>query len=398
MEINRSGATFSSIVGIGEHIANLKQTTGQEYLLLNRGVNAVCNIDLTEVIKQIDFNANRIQVYPANRGLLELRKAINEDYFNFKSDPENISITAGGMSALDLAFQVLKIETLYFSKFFWGSYAKVSSIRGIRYNTYEDLSNFISYVECNIKDPSKIAVIVCDPNNPLGNKLNDNLLIRLIEKLNNMGVTIIFDCPYRKLFHINYDPFFEELLKFKGVIITESFSKSLGLSGQRIGFIHTQNEAFNSELNIRLIYSLNGVNAFAQELVYQLLSSESGRKAVAQFKKNTTQGIKANINYLKHHKLLADELYVDSEPMGIFSVITMTQEDLLKHNIGSVSMNYFCKEKSIKTGNLSRICVSVPPEKFEFFFNLISKERKLTENKTPIEDQESHSPLLYNES
>ena len=75
----------------------------------------------------------------------------------------------------------------------------------------------------------------------------------------------------------------------------------------------------------------------------------------------------------------------------------MTQEDLLKHNIGSVSMNYFCKEKNIKTGNLSRICVSVPAEKFEFFFDRLLKDAKLTGSKNITENQGLQSPSLYNE-
>ena len=56
MNIKRSGAKFSKIVGIGQKIKELNKKNGKEYLFLNRGVNAVCNIDLSEVIGNIDFN------------------------------------------------------------------------------------------------------------------------------------------------------------------------------------------------------------------------------------------------------------------------------------------------------------------------------------------------------
>jgi len=81
MKINKSGAKYSAIVGIGERIKNISKETGEEFLLLNRGVNSVCNIDLNEVVKEIDFNTKDMQVYPPSQGKIELRKAINQHYF-----------------------------------------------------------------------------------------------------------------------------------------------------------------------------------------------------------------------------------------------------------------------------------------------------------------------------
>jgi len=41
MEINKSGATFSSIVGIGAKVKKMMEESGEEYLFLNRGINAI---------------------------------------------------------------------------------------------------------------------------------------------------------------------------------------------------------------------------------------------------------------------------------------------------------------------------------------------------------------------
>ena len=57
MRIIESGAAYSAIVGISEKLQKLQAETGKEYLFLNRGVNAVCPIDLTDVIPHIDFNS-----------------------------------------------------------------------------------------------------------------------------------------------------------------------------------------------------------------------------------------------------------------------------------------------------------------------------------------------------
>lgn len=370
--VNKSGATFSSIVGIGEKLKKLSEATKEEYLMLNRGVNAVCNIDLSEVIKLIDFNSNRIQVYPNNKGIEPLRDAINLNYFFTESDRENITITGGGMPAIDLTLQTLQLDKLYFANYFWGSYSKVAKIRGIKTDTYASLEELVDTVKTqNTIKREHCAVLICDPNNPLGNKIDDTELLQRIKQLNALGAIIIFDSPYRKLFSGKNDTFFRDLLQFENVIITESFSKSFGLSGQRIGFIHCLNKDFNDELNIRILYSANGINAFSQELALKLLTTPEGQKAVTDFKQKTVEDIGRNIQYLEHYKLLAEEFYTTAKPVGIFAVINKSEEELLKYRIGSISMNYFTLNKTPHTAELSRICVSVPAEKFKFYFDRI---------------------------
>lgn len=373
MKINKSGATFSSIVGIGAKIKKMMDETGEEYLFLNRGINAVCPIDLDNVIPLIDFNSPKIQVYPPNKGTVELRAAINQEYFKGTSAVDNISITSGGMTAIDLPIQILDLDTVYFSRYYWGSYAKICQVRGVNWATFNGLDSFVKDIqllrETEEGVPKKIAVLLCDPNNPVGNKLDDAFLINAIKALNDLNVIVFFDSPYRKIFNDASDAIYLELLKLKNVIITESFSKSMGLSGQRIGFIHCTNKEFNDELNIRLLYGFNGVNAFAQELVTKLLTTKEGKSAVTAFKKNTVVGLQKNIQYLIDHKLLVDKLYQDSTPVGIFTVINISEEVLLKNKIGSVGMVYFTNDKTEEVKTWSRICVSVPHEKFKHFFD-----------------------------
>lgn len=381
MEINKSGATFSSIVGIGAKVKKMSDETGVEYLFLNRGVNAVCSIDLSEVVKLIDFNSVRVQVYPPNKGTVELRAAINEEYFAGKSDVENIAITPGGMPAIDLPVQILNLDTVYFSKFFWGSYAKLCTIRGVKSDTYESLGDFVNFVRDLRKNetgaPKKFAVLLCDPNNPIGDKMDDEEMMAHITALDSLGVVVIFDSPYRRIFLDATDTFFQRLLDLENVIITESFSKAMGLSGQRIAFIHSKNKAFNDELNIRLLYAFNGVNAFAQELILKLLTTPEGRKAVTDFKNKTVEGIQKNIKYLHDNNLLVEKLYEHSKPVGIFSVINITEEELLKNRIGSVGMVYFTNNKNDEAKATTRICVSVPHEKFKLYFDKMLEAKKV---------------------
>ncbi len=365
MKINKSGARFSAIVRIGEKIKKLSEETGEEYLYLNRGVNSVCNIDLKEVIEEIDFNSTALQVYPNNSGMDELKQAINQEFFGNKTSIDNLTITAGSMGGLDIIFQILHVEKIWLPVFYWGAYGHIATIRkreNEMYDSFDDL-------EADIPSLQNDAVVICDPNNPLGNKYEDEQIQSLVRTLNDAGVIVIFDSPYRRVFADSNDTMFQDLMNLPNVIIIESFSKSVGLSGQRLGFIHSVNKEFNDEFRLRILYTCNGVNAFAQLLVHQLLTSEKGKKAVQEFKKKTTTDIRKNIDFLKEKKLLAGEFYNNSEPKGIFVIINKSEEELFQYHIGSVSLSFFTRTRKEEAARYSRICVSVPHGDFVRFLN-----------------------------
>lgn len=365
LPIKQSDTKTSSIVAMGERLVNAMKESGEEYLMLNRGVNSVVNIDLSNVVSEIDFNSDSIQVYPGSKGKIKLRNAINEEYFDCKADTKNILITGGGIMGLDITFQNLHISEVIFPKFFWGTYAQILNLRAINYSSY---INFDALLSSDIKNK---AIIICDPGNPLGEKYDDKDLLNTIEQLNKKGAIIIYDSPYRRLFYDIKDTFFQSLLNFDNVIIIESFSKSLGLSGQRIGFIHSSSEEFIKEATLRILYSTNGINGFAQTLVSNLLFTHKGKIAVDNFKQETTKHIKKNIAYLIENKLLATELYQNGTPLGIFAIINKDIEKLFEHRIGAVGLNYFTLSPDSKHESFSRILVAIPHEKFVSFFRSI---------------------------
>ena len=363
----KSGAKYSAIVAISENLKKQK-AEDKDILFLNRGINSVVNIDLSEVIPMINFNSADIQVYPPNKGRLALRKAINETFFHDAAEVENIFMTNGGISALDLIFKTLDVKKVWLPSFYWGAYKNVLKINSIKFDFYEN----IEFIENNINQFKDSAIIFCDPNNPLGNKLDDQILLALVDKLQKNDVVAIWDSPYRKLFfNWEEDDFYKKLIQFDNVIISESFSKSVGLSGQRLGFVHCSNEEFKEELNINLLFATNGINTFSQILVEKLLTTENGKLAVDNFKRKTTTDIKKNIQYLIDYKFLASEFYDDSKPVGIFVIVNKSYDELLEHGIGSVPLNYFTTLPDEIANKYTRICVSVPHTEFvKFWMNL----------------------------
>jgi aspartate/methionine/tyrosine aminotransferase len=360
MKINKSGVSFSSIVGIGLKIKEKEKETGNKYLPLNRGVNQVINIDLSKIINKIDFNSNELQHYAPNLGIEKLKKNIAKEYFSSYSDIHNfISIVGGGMPCLDITLQILNVKKIYFPYMYWGSYSKMADIRGKSYDFYKSL------------DDSKLldldensCIFICSPSNPTGIHIDKNYLIDFIKKITDKGATIILDCPYYKLFF--EDNFFEEALRngSDNIIICESFSKCYGLSGVRLGFICSLNKEFNEELNIRMLYEFNGISTMPQLLISNLISSEEGKKAIKDFQLETTNHIKMNINFLRENNLLVDEIYEGDTPLGIFAIINKSEDLLFQYRIGAVGLDKFCYFNKDKWSSYSRICVSVPNEKF----------------------------------
>ena len=368
MKINKSSVAFSSIVGIGEKVKKASAAEGVEYLALNRGVNAVVNINLDNAEFLIDHNSTEYQTYAPNSGLLSLRKVIMKEYF--PSLPvmncHNITIMPGGMPGLDLIIQTLDVKAFMFPKFYWGSYSKMATIREQAYGVYDDILT-IDPKYCN----SDHCIFVCDPNNPTGIKIDDELLYKKLEALSETGAVIVFDCPYRKLFNFSMD-LFDRVAQLPNVIVCESFSKSLGISGSRLGFIYSDDDEFNAELAKRALYEFNGVCTPSQLLVQRLLLS--CMNDVLVFRSITTGHILKNIDYLAHNGLLATEIYGDSKPHGMFAIVNLTEDQLFEYKIGAVGLDKFTNEKE-KYAKYSRICVSVPHNKFVEFFNKIVNDR-----------------------
>ncbi|MDR3226070.1 MAG: pyridoxal phosphate-dependent aminotransferase, partial [Prevotellaceae bacterium] len=312
MKVKKTGVALPAIHEMGRKIQELSQQTGQEYLFLQRGINSVVNIDLSEVVKNIDFNSREMQVYPPSQGRTELRTAINDEYFGGKTDVSCISICGGGMPGIDNAFQIADVRKIYLPVYHWGNYHNAMIIRNIEfdeYDTFDDLKKILN----ELKD---CAVLLGYPGNPFGNKYDDDELFATIKMLSDNGTIVFYDSPYRRVFYGSNDNFYQRLLDVENVVILDSFSKSLGLSGQRLGFVHSKNAEFNHEMAVRLAFATNGTNVFSQILIEKLLTTPEGKKAVTDFKTTTVTEITKNINYLNESEFIANELYKGCTPVG----------------------------------------------------------------------------------
>ncbi|MDD2562958.1 MAG: aminotransferase class I/II-fold pyridoxal phosphate-dependent enzyme [Salinivirgaceae bacterium] len=368
MEIKPIGAPILAIMEIGRKAKQIQERTNKDLLLLHSDVNSISQIDVNQIVKNIDFNTIQLQNYPDTVGQLGLRLAINNHYFGNKADIDHIIITSGGTNGLFTILNTLNVYKVLMPKFYWGSGELLSVVNKLQHDVYQDFKSLMNAA----RTLNHTAVIISDIGNSLDNKTDNSILIEVINKLDSLGIPIIFDAPYRYLFVNEQDKFYRRLLSLENVIINESFSKSMGLSGYRTGFIHNANHDFIDEASKRILYNTNGVNVVGQEIIQHLLNSVKGNEIIQQYKNQATEHIKLNVEWLETHGLLVRELYSDPLPLGIYAVINIDQSTLENHWIFGVSLSCFTNEKG-KYDQYTRICVSVDHTRFTQFFAPLAK-------------------------
>lgn len=259
--------------------------------------------------------------YTSNFGIEELRIAIAEQYGVSKDE---VMITAGGSEALlnaSLAFieegsRVLIPSPSFLSYF---TYAKLCGAKISEIKTHE--TGFVptpeSFAELMDRDVS--VVFLNYPNNPTGAVLDKRSAEEIVKIAEDYGAIVISDEIYDKIY---YDKKPASLVNHENVIVVNGFSKSLAMTGWRIGFTIARKELLESMLKI---HQVNGVcaPAFAQKAVAEVI--ESGefdkivREMVSEFRR------RRDFVYSEISKL-----YWTVKPEGAFYMFVDVKEDCMK--------------------------------------------------------------------
>ena len=370
MEVNFSPSTYSSIVEIGELANKLEKESSQKYLKLHRGVMDVTTIDLNSFVSDIDFNTKSIQHYGGNDGESELIETIKNQ---FHLDNHYVLTAPGGMATLDLVINSLSDKTFWLPKYHWGSWNKILTIHGKEIRTFDDFD--IKNVDLSIYndngrtyEPVEGVVMLCYPSNPTGYAPKFEDLKAFADVCKERNQTLILDLPYYYLFNEVSDKIYE--LYSDNVIILSSFSKSVGLSGLRVGYIATKNKDLYDTLKIRSLYKYNSISTVPQQIINKLFTTNKGKSAFENYRRETQSHIRKNIDYLDKRGFLFSEYPII--PTGPFAIINKNFDELLKMKISSVPLNKFTyknTDESLK--NLSRISVSVNHDLFVEYFEKV---------------------------
>ena len=198
--------------------------------------------------------------YMSNAGFEDVRQTIAESLnrrFGTKFAAKNLIMTVGAASGLNVIFKTIlnpEEEVIVFAPYFLEYGAYVRNFDGRLVEISPDTTTFqpnLEEFEQKITAKTK-AVIVNTPNNPTGVVYSEETIQKLAaimeEKQKEFGTDIylISDEPYRELAYDGVEvPYLTKY--YNNTIVGYSYSKSLSLPGERIGYLVIPDEAADSE-------------------------------------------------------------------------------------------------------------------------------------------------------
>lgn len=233
---------------------------------------AVPSIIQKEAIASIQKGFNK---YAPTQGLLELRQAIAiklQKDNSICAKPEDIIVTAGATGALLLSFFCLinpGDEIIIFDPYFV-AYKQLGLLFQAKIKfipTYPDFRLNLKFLTKAISTKTKF-IIVNSPNNPTGRVYTEQELRKIAQIAEKNNLLIISDEVYEKFIydgkHFSLGSIYPNTLTING------FSKSVGLSGWRIGYAHGPKKIIDEMVKIQQ-FSFVCVPAFMQKAAVKAL-------------------------------------------------------------------------------------------------------------------------------
>jgi len=294
-----------------------------DFSLGNPNVNAPDEVK--DAIKEVldDTPSTIVHGYMSNSGFEDVREAIachlNKE-FDTALTYRNIIMTVGAAGGLNTLFKVLidpGDEVLVIAPFF-GEYRSYSANYDaqpvvVPANPPSFLPDFKEMER--LLSPKTKVVIVNTPNNPTGVVYSRSVLEELSalltakEKEFGTSIYLISDEPYREIAYDCGVPYIPSI--YHNTIVGYSYSKTLSLPGERIGYLAISDEVDDSDLIIRACGDATRILGFVN--APSLMQKVVARCLDAQCDVNF---YRRNRDYL--YSALTEMGYTCVEPQGAF--------------------------------------------------------------------------------
>lgn len=221
------------------------------------------NKGLIDLIQNEDSLA--LHGYSPTLTIYSVRKAVAESLnrrFGMEYVPEDIFMTSGAAGALAHAIRCVTEpgdEVITFAPYFPEYVPYVDGTGAVLKVVPADTSSFQINFDAflDMMNPNVQAILINSPNNPSGIVYSTETITRLAqilsEKQEEYGhdIYLISDEPYREIVFEGTDsPFISKF--YDNTICCYSFSKSLSLPGERIGYVAVNPKCKDAELIINM--------------------------------------------------------------------------------------------------------------------------------------------------
>ena len=290
-------------------------------------------------IIKLDANENPYGTEPAVLAALSVGK-----YFHIYPDPAQTEIreaigryagvnanqVVGGTGADELIDLICRLllepedTVLSFTPTF-SYYAHVVALNRGRYEAYprDEHDYSIDLTKLKTVDLTKVKlVLLCSPNNPTGNILDEKVLDYLL----NQEIIVCVDEAYYEFSRTSY---VKKLSQYKNLIILRTFSKCFALAGLRIGYGLMSTELAAGMMRIKPPYSVNmaaetalktclqQINIYQDQVEKIIQTREWVKKELTTFEALQVYPSQANYILMKVRGKAASSIHSGLERMGI---------------------------------------------------------------------------------
>ena len=258
--------------------------------------------EVIDTIKKLAIdNPDALHEYTLGPGLDSTRQAVADNLnkrFGLSLEAKYVFMTVGASPGLRAAFEALKEspddEIVILAPYFpeYPLFIKNAGVKPVIVHCSDDLTPNFEELKNVIGEHTK-AVIVNSPNNPSGIVYGKDTIAKLVgileEKQHELGrpIVMITDEPYRELVYDMPDHCLAA--DYDNSIICYSFSKSLSLPGERIGYVAVNPKMQGAD---EMYWALSGTirmlgyvcaPSFFQRVIEQCLDAKPN---LAQYRKN----------------------------------------------------------------------------------------------------------------
>ena len=261
LDLNKNGSAIRAMFEEGTRMAKeFGRENVYDYSLGNPSVVPPKEIrdSLLDIVQNEDENV--LHGYMKNAGFEDVRAAIathlNETFGTAFSE-KNILMTVGAAGGLNAILKTLLNpgdEVITFAPFF-GEYRNyVRNFDGVLVTAATDPETFLPVPEilASVITEKTKALIINTPNNPTGVVYPEELIVKIADVLRDKeaefgtSIYLIADEPYRELVYDGVTvPYLTKY--YHNTVVGYSYSKSLSLPGERIGYLVLPDELDDAE-------------------------------------------------------------------------------------------------------------------------------------------------------
>jgi len=308
---------------------------------------------VNESIRKIieERTSRAVHGYTSGPGDNETREAIAQDLnlrFGTDYNMSNLYMVNGAATAITCCFKALTVnhdsEFIAIAPYFpeYDIFAEVAG--GKLVSIPADIPDFqIRFDELEkVINNNTQGVVINSPNNPSGGVLREETIVKLAELLRRKSkelghpIYIISDEPYRELVYDGYEtPFIPKY--YADTLVCYSYSKSLSLPGERIGYVLIPDGMTDGSKNVFYAVSGSGraLGAVCAPSLMQYVICECAKNHIMPDLKP----------YIENRNLLCSELtkmgYEYCDPKGTFYLFIKAP------NGDSMEFSLMAKEKDV---------------------------------------------------